>query len=121
MQDGAEPEGFPGLPRVVWVLLGRGVGDLDEICQLLPPGDLEYLLPCLLVTLWRELRLPCGVDDVLLPGEVPEGDCPRPALRLGLKVPPGERQYLLWEPFRGLSLLPLLYLAGDFLSLLEPL
>ena len=121
MQDGAEPEGFPGLPRVVWVLLGRGVGDLDEICQLLPPGDLEYLLPCLLVTLWRELRLPCGVDDVRLPGEVPEGDCPRPLLRLGLKVPPGERQYLLWEPSRCLSLFPLLYLAGDFLSLLEPL
>ena len=87
MQDCVVSDGCPGLPRVTWVLAGLGVGDLDEMCQLLPPGDLEYLLPCLLMTLWRELRLPCGVDDVLLPGEVPEGDCPRPALRLGLKVP----------------------------------
>ena len=51
MQDGVEPEGFPDLPRVVCVLFGRGVGDLDEIRSLLQPGDFEYLKPCLLVTL----------------------------------------------------------------------
>ena len=66
--------------------------------QLFPPGLREYLLPCLLVTLWWLFLRPVCPDELFWYEFLP-GDCDWRRVLLGQNLPPGDLKNLLLEPF----------------------